>query len=189
MRITTNGKKLASMPDEFYELARNIKLVVDITRYPESSGINYDDVIKRLKDEQITVINKAVFLENTSLDTEVTHFCRRMLKCSKEKTQSFPDGKPFALCTHRCPSLWLGRLFKCSDLAFINTLNDNFGTDFEVVQNSDYILAKNIKSFNDITKLITAPGAFCNTYCKYSRFVSYEPWSIGKNTKDEILFK
>lgn len=187
LRISTNGKKLLDMPDSFFELARNIQLIIDFTIYPKESGIPYNEIIKRMNDEQIFIANKSWEIES-SMDSVATHFDKFMLKDSEEPANRYPNEHPFALCVRRCPSLWQGKLYKCANLPFIDTLNDNFCTRFKTTEGTDYLKVKKIKDFKSIHDFITSPGTFCKTFCTHLKFVSLEPWQTGTNTKDEILY-
>ena len=181
LSIQTNCKHLLKMSDEFFSLLRKYNIEVNYTRYPEESGINYNEAFKRLHDEQIRYVNTQKrfgesedFIRNKFI-TEQLDFTKN-IKNIERKCIS---------CPRSCPSLWQGKIYKCANLPFIDTLNDFCNTDFKAVNDSDYIQVENVTDINQLFHMYSTTSSFEKT-CQYYKF-TWTPWSIGKNTKDELV--
>lgn len=184
--ILTNGKKILSMSDDFFKAVRENHVTISYTQYPESSGIKYDEIFKRLDDEQIKYsANSVLWGLPKGFVTET--FCTAKYALDKSTDHSH-DREFYLSCPRVCPSLWQGKLYKCCNTPFIDTLNDNCNTDFEIIENDDYLKIENIKSNKQLAKWYSEPSHFCSTYCVNSDIEKhFVPWSTGTNTAEELI--
>ena len=86
-------------------------------------------------------------------------------------------------CDGDCPCLWESKIFQCGTVAFIDTLNSAFKTDFYRCK-GDYLEVNDLTSdkyFNYITK----PIPFCR-YCMNCKVDEIE-WSQAKSTIDDYV--
>lgn len=182
LSIQTNCKRLLRMPDEFFNLLRKYDIEVNYTKYPKESGINYDEVFRRLHDEKIRYINTMKRF-NEADDYIKNDFLMEQLDFSKNAKKL---NRKCIMCTRACPSLWQGRLYKCANLPFIDILNDNCGTNFEEVENSDYICVENVKDVNQLLYMYTTVSNFEKKYCQNYKY-TWTSWSVGKNNPEDFI--
>lgn len=184
--ILTNGKKILSMPDEFFRAVRENHVSINYTRYADASGIDYDEILKRLDDEHIEhMANSALWGLPEDFKTE--YFCISRYSLSKNTDHS-NDREFYLSCPRVCPSLWQGKLYKCCNLPFIDTLNDNCNTNFKAVNNSDYLKVENIKNNKQLSAWYLMPSHFCSMYCVNSDMEkNFVLWTTGKNVPEELI--
>lgn len=179
--IFTNGKKLLSLPDEFFKVMHETDTRIIYTYY-NKSNINYDEIRRRLTDEKIKFrnVNAAWGLsENSPRDIfSITKF----ILPGKTRHSLYT----FLHCgCNDSINLWQSKIYKCDKIGFIDTLNDNFGTDFKLIENDDYLLVDKCEE-QTLFKWALDSSNFCNTYCRLAECYS-EPWHVGKTLKDEII--
>ena len=184
IHIQTNGKKLLSMSDEFFRLAREGNLKVSYTKYPKASKVDYDEVVKRLKDEHIDYYNFAGNTIGLEQDSYVKYFDVTKYRLNDHSKDN--QLQCYYVCLKISLALWHGKLFKCCDLPFIETLNDTFDAGFKLVEGDDYFEVNKLDKDFDLMKWKNTPSNFCKVYCPNRELYS-EEWSIGKNTKDELI--
>lgn len=179
--IFTNGKKILSLSDDFFKAMRESNTRIIYTYYCKSN-INYDEIRRRLTDEKVKFDNVDAgwgFSENSPKDVfDMTKFI-------------LPGKTKNSLATYlKCAcndstNMWQGKIFKCDKIAFIDTLNDNFDTDFKLIKGDDYLPVDECTE-ETFFRWASNSSNFCNTYCHQSK-TSCEPWHVGKTLKDEII--
>lgn len=190
--IYTNGKKILSMPDEFFKILRQYQIGIDYTKYPKSSGIDYNEIIKRLDDENISHCN---FIGDTrGLPDEGVVKSFGALRFYPNSTNQL-SKLAYSTCTNVGPSLWLGKIYKCCNTPFIDTFNDVCNTDLKLTQIDDYtsstctdcISVADVNTEN-LIEWVKHPSYFCSKICPKFKGKSIS-WQIGTNTKEELCAK
>lgn len=159
LNIFTNGIKLFSMDEGFWDACRTLDFKILVTRYP--AGIDY----KRMK---TFVENQGVELNFVfqSDDEEVDFERMKMQKLSVDPTGKQDIMESYRLCwePNSCIKLRDGRLFPCVRAAVIDRYNEAFGTNC-VVTDKDYIDIYKAESRDEILNfLASGPIPFCR-YC------------------------
>ena len=172
------------MSDEFFRLAREGNLKVSYTKYPKASKVDYDEVVKRLKDEHIDYYNFAGDTIGLEQDSYVKYFDVTKYRLNDHSKDN--QLQCYYVCLKISLALWHGKLFKCCDLPFIETLNDTFDAGFKLVEGDDYFEVNKLDKNFDLMKWKNTPSSFCKVYCPNRELYS-EEWSIGKNTKEDLL--
>lgn len=166
--LFTNGLLIPRMDERFWQICRDMDIVLAITRYPIK--FDYD------KAEQIC--------REKGVKTEI--FSDRGLKESfykfpldSEKRQR-PWLSHFRCSAFGCITIDNGRIFPCSLSACVGHLNRRFGTDFKW-EKGDYIDVEKLKDISEILHLRNRPVPFCG-YCKRFTFTEF---GHSKRIKEE----
>ena len=180
--ISTNLKKLLKMPDEFFKAVREGGIRIVYSLYP-GVDINYRECFKRLDDEHIPYDNFTE-IDGQPADAKRDDFIRTQLVLPP-KHDSFAGFLSFTKCGGVCPNIWMGNIYKCCNLSFIQTVNDNFDAGIELKPDDDYIPVEKYTE-DSYFKWLAKPSNFCSAYCHQAKTLR-EPWHIGKNIKEEII--
>ena len=180
--ICTNLKKLLKMPDEFFKAVREGGIRIVYSLYP-GVDINYRECFKRLDDEHIPYDN------STKIDGQPADAKRDDFICTQlvlpPKHDSFAGFLSFVKCGGVCPNIWMGNIYKCCNLSFIQTVNDNFDAGIELKPDDDYIPVEKYTE-DSYFKWLAKPSNFCKNYCHRTN-IAKEDWHIGKTTKEELI--
>lgn len=154
IKIATNGILLLNenkVPINFWETLRKNNVTLMITQYPVN--VDFQEIERKCIEEGIKVsIKDAKIWRKTLLkDThEELSFKSRLLKVK------------YCLIKY-CIQLYDGRLYPCNYVAYINKLNNYFGTSFKL-DSKDYLEVNKIKSAWQIRKFMLLATPFCK-YC------------------------
>jgi hypothetical protein len=161
VRIFTNGIKLPKMDDEFWQLCRELNVIIDITRYP----IKFDyDSVEQLCNAQGV---KYRIFGDRSLAEE---FFRFPLDTAGTQNKWISHFKCYSF---GCITINHSRIYACSQCACIEHLNQRFGYNFRTTP-ADYIAIKDLTDARQILKLRNRPTPFCS-YCKKVTVREYAP--------------
>lgn len=176
IRVTTNGLLLNRLTKPQLAILHRFDIEILISKYRETD--NFDTMDKLLT--EYGIIHK--FCSNNELVT----FCKYAMD---------PDGMQDPKESHSKCELWQeyytchelrdGNLYPCSQIARAGSLNDRYGTNFEIVQD-DYI---NIykSTLNEIESFLRKTPTFCK-YCKVDEW--HKPvgkWKRSTGVKEEFI--
>ena len=180
--LATNCKRLLKMPDEFFKAMREGQIHLVFSLYP-GSKINYEECFKRLKDEHID-FNNFTEIDRQPIDDLTEEFfpTQFVLPANYDKKAG---AFSYIKCGVVCPNIWMGNIYKCCNLSFIQTVNDNFDAGIELKPDDDYIPVEKYTE-DSYFKWLAKPSHFCSAYCHQAKTLR-EPWHIGKNIKEEII--
>lgn len=149
--IFTNGLPLPKMDDEFWEIARDQKFTIALTRYPVK--FDYDAVIELCKKQGV----KVEVFGDRSLENSFFRFALDPTKSQNGKMAHFK-------CYNRgCISVIGNKIYPCSISGCISNLNKAHGTNF-THEKGDFIFVDEVKNVNDIKRLRDKAVPFCG-YC------------------------
>lgn len=187
--IETNCKRLLKMPPEFYQALKDTDTFILFTKYPHSSGIDYDAIIKKLDDEHIRYQNQMWMLDD---DVKATRDIFKRYYIFSDPVcgdltnyQKINMIKYYKHCYNVCNSLWQGRLYKCAMAPFIDTLNQFCKTDIKLEHRiteddfGDYITVDEYTSVAQFNKWLVKPSPLCR-YCQMDKTYSFG-WYISKS--------
>ena len=150
--IFTNGIALPKMSDEFWKAAKDLDIIIALTRYPIK--FDYDAV------EQLCMakgIKTEVFGDRSMADS----FFKFGLDPEKKQNGKISHFK----CYNRgCVSIIGDRLYPCSISACIGHLNNHLDNKFEH-KPGDWLNVSEITDVKQIFSLRDKPVPFCS-YCK-----------------------
>lgn len=153
IKIVTNGLLLMVQTPEFWQSARENRIVIDISRYP--IRLNFDRIKAKLVEENVSYRIRNDAIEKTMrkdpLNLEGDEFIiDAFLRCEAKR-----------LCTE----LVDGKLFICSTSANIRLFNAYFGKNLHVSK-KDYIDIYDASvTDQDIYRFVSNPVPFCR-YCR-----------------------
>ena len=163
INIVTNGLKLLSMPENFWQACQEYKIVIFPTKYPLS--INYDAAEIKAKKYNIK------FCYFNAGETIKTLF---KLPLDPEGIQN--ENFSFFNChrANNCIYLQNGRLYTCTVAPTVKHFDKHFGTQlFDAESNSIDIYKAN--SAEEILEFLANPIPFCR-YCKIQNTVYNIQW-------------
>lgn len=164
--FTTNGLKVSSMPESFWETLRAFDISLKYTRYPVA--LDYDKMVEFARGKGVRVFSAS--------DRAIQTFKRIPLNSNGV----FDLGKSHGRCPYNnCAQLYKGRLFKCPASAFSFRLND---ADIEgklqrpfSLHRLDYIDLGGEVDAQGILDFLESPIPFCR-FCDMERMDPSVPW-------------
>lgn len=151
--LVTNGILLDQMSDAFWDIVKRGKINVRITVYP--AKIDYQKIVDLTKAKGVRLLG---------LQTPALRFYAVELS---EDGRNDPEYA-YASCRARCVQIRDGRLYPCPYSAYIEHINESYGTKFSHVEGEDYLVIEKITGASDVEKWLKKAKPFC-TYCNYGR--------------------
>ncbi|MCM1377519.1 MAG: radical SAM protein [Clostridium sp.] len=161
LKIFTNGLLIPRMTESFWKKARELDIVLAITRYPVKFDYDASEVICRKNRVRCEI------------------FGDRSLADSFFKFGLDPEGKQNPRIAHfkcynsTCTSVVGGRVYPCSISACVGHLNLRFGTQYKHLR-GDYLEIDKIQNLSEIDRMRKKAVPFCR-YCKAAEEVKYGP--------------
>ena len=149
--------------------------------YPDkyiNSNVDYDAIESMATANGIAFHNICLYNNKSCPELKSKMY---LFKLSKHIKDDLNTKKQ--MCDGDCPCLWESKIFQCGTVAFIDTLNSVFKTNFYHCK-GDYLEVNDLTSdkyFNYITK----PIPFCR-YCMNCKVDEIE-WSQAKSTIDDYV--
>ncbi len=149
IQLVTNGIKLLSMPDSFWETCKKEKIKIYISAYP--AGIDYDRI-------RHIVESHGIAYELSELRCDFIHHVYDP-KGKQNPSDSYTHCEFGGLCLQ----LRHGKLFPCARAAYMPIFNKAFGTHYQY-RKGDYIEIDQLKHRWQFIRFVTHPIPFCR-YC------------------------
>lgn len=149
--IFTNGLPIPGMDAEFWQLARDLRFTISITRYPIK--FDYDRAVAICRENGVEV---ELFGDRSQSDS----FFRFALDSEKKQPAKISHLKCWSF---GCVTVDGDKIYPCSISACAGHLNRAFGTDFRH-EKGDYLEVDAVRSSRDILKLRNRAVPFCG-YC------------------------
>ena len=173
--IFTNGKAL--IEKNIWDLLKKLDIGITYTKYI-NSNVDYDAIESMATANGIAFHNICLYNNKSCPELKSKMY---LFKLSKHIKDDLNTKKQ--MCDGDCPCLWESKIFQCGTVAFIDTLNSVFKTNFYHCK-GDYLEVNSLTSdkyFNYITK----PIPFCR-YCMNCKVDEIE-WSQAKSTIDDYV--
>ncbi len=171
IRIVSNGILLAEMPDAFWAICRESRIIISVTRYPIK--LNYAIV--------------SAIAESHGVDFE---FFSTAVDKTTMNIAFDPSGKQnpcesFTNCNmaNFCVRLRNGKLSTCSLVLNIEFFNNAFGTSMHPCPD-DYIDIHTVQTGRDILDFLSKPIPFCR-FCAVQSRTYDNPWRISSRDINE----
>lgn len=178
--IKTNGLILSNKEDSFYYNISKYNPTILISEYPVNIDIDNIKNMCNKHNVRLTLRNRSEFThlnltENNNLNKNKYYDC----------TYSGVVGNKcyYYPCTQLNTN---GDFYFCTIPANICFFNNYFNTNFEVVENDDYVNIYKIEDANIILKKLEQPMNFCG-YCYNNINETNYNWKISNNNKFEWL--
>ena len=169
--LVSNGIILKEMPQNFWDVCQRNNIIISITKYPIS--INYIELMSFVKSQNIQI---------TFYGDNIAPNFRHIVLDDKGKQNPW---KNYFMC--HCGGIYLqlrdGKIYSCSQSAYIGIINKYFDAKFKHESN-DYLLLSQIKSIKEIKKYILKPKSFCR-YCNLKMTTLKNQWEISHYQKSE----
>ncbi|WP_285945390.1 radical SAM protein [Thomasclavelia cocleata] len=171
--LISNGIIIKKMSQKFWDVCQRNNIIISITKYP--ININYNELMTFVKNKNIQMTFYG--------DNIIPNF-RHIVLDDQGKQNPF---KNYFICY--CGGIYLqlreGKIYSCSQSAYISIINKRFGMEFKH-ENNDYLLLNQIKSIKEIKKYIFKPKSFCR-YCNLKMTTWNNQWEMSKRQKSEWL--
>ena len=172
IQIVTNGIKVLNMKKSFFEVCSTNSIVFYVSYYPIS--LNYKKVSDKLKKYGLKVI----------MSDKIENFCNYFL--SKEGNRDALENYKNCDYGGYCIQLKDNKLFSCFQAAYIEHVNNYFGTNFSYKE-GDFLDLKKPISKKTFKKFISNPIPFCR-YCNMN-IKCQTKWEHSKKEKKEWLLE
>lgn len=173
IQIFTNGILLPKKSEDFWQICREHKIVLEVTKYPIK--LDYENIERMAKE-------KGVLLKYYSGgDVQKTSWHKPLdLEGRQDKYESFTNCY---LANGDCIMLKKGKLYTCTLIPNIETFNNYFGKKLEVTDR-DYINIYDDVTADDIFEFLCTPMPACR-YCKVNEWTSGHEWHVSKYKIEE----
>ncbi|MDE7204842.1 MAG: 4Fe-4S cluster-binding domain-containing protein, partial [Lachnospiraceae bacterium] len=170
--VFTNGVLLLKQKNEFWQICREKKISIIVTKYPIT--IDYEDIMKRAQKEQVsfkyfTTSEDFKFMINLGLDIDgMQDIEYNFFQCNE---------------ANNCIKLRDGKLYPCTRPAAIYRFNHYFGFDLQVCE-ADFIDIYRAVDKNEILRKLAEPIPFCR-YCNVLKERSAMNWGKTEGKLEE----
>lgn len=172
--VFTNGLLLLKQKDEFWQICREKKISIIVTKYPIT--LNYEDIMDRARKEQVsfkffTTSEDFKFMINLGLDIDgMQDMEHSFFQCHE---------------ANNCIKLRDGKLFPCTRPAAIYRFNHYFGFDLQVCE-ADFIDIYKAVDKEQILRKLAEPIPFCR-YCNVLKERSAVDWGKTEGKLEEWI--
>lgn len=170
IKIVTNGFLLLKKKIDFFDICKDKKIYIEITKYPLYK--KYDMIEKILKKYDV----EYGFFGSTFKKEKTTHKLPLDIYGTQNKARSFSR----CYMSGKCAQLKNGKIFLCPTVAYIDHFEKKFNVKFTITDN-DYIDIHSVKNIKKVLDYFNNPIDFCR-YCDVDNRTYKEKW--GKSKKD-----
>ena len=180
VRVVTNGKLLASMPDAFWDAMRSAGADMLMTPYP--IGIDYGALLELATSKGIDAVVGGGLSPDEESDSEY------FLRVPLDETGSQNRRSAFVECPLAGSTMQLlnGRIYPCNRGALFDTVNKRFGTSF-AHEEGDWLELGSIRNAEEIDTFRRTARPMCR-YCA-SSFAERIEWHPSTFERDEWLMR
>lgn len=195
--LNTNGSLLHTYGDDFWELARDMNLIIFLSYYP----VNFDRTFIEkkiekygLKKYQFYIPSKKLYDINTRKVINENYNFKGTHPWSKHIVDL--DGSIDYIerrynCKHRIFNSYArGNIYHCDFHSTICAFKDYFNLDIEITE-KDYIKVTDIKNKKQLEDFVLSPKPLCR-YCKQCHAICYgakeEEWEFSKRELSEWAY-
>ncbi|GHV96301.1 hypothetical protein AGMMS50293_26210 [Spirochaetia bacterium] len=173
IEIVTNGILLLRMPDPFWQICRENKITIVVTKYP----INIDH--QGIKEKAAANGVEFHFYGDTEQVLKTMHCVPLDLNGRQNKNESFTKCYKSNLCI-KCRN---GKLYTCSLIPNIHYFNNYFNLNLRVSKR-DHIDIYKARDLDEIFEFIRKPIPFCK-YCNIDGSRYDIKWDVSKRELTE----
>ena len=172
--VFTNGLLLLKQKDEFWQICREQKISIIVTKYP--IALDYENIMDRARKEQVafkfyTTSEDFKFMINLGLDIDgMQDMEHNFFQCNE---------------ANNCIRLRAGKLYPCTRPAAIYRFNHYFGFDLQVCE-SDFIDIYKAVDKDEILRKLAEPIPFCR-YCNVLKERSAMNWGKTEGKLEEWI--
>lgn len=172
VQLVTNGLKLLSMDEAFYQCCRENQIEICVTKYPVQT--DYEKIKTFVEEKQVQF---SFYLH----DDEVKTFN----KLSLDVTGTQKGAENFVRCymANSCIFLYHGRLYPCSVIPNTRFFNRHFGQQLQESPEDSIDIFKAL-SADEILNFLCKPVPFCR-YCNLDKRRGDVKWEISKKSATE----
>ena len=172
--LVTNGIKLGSMTDSFWQSCVNNRITIHVTKYPIPFDYEKAILAAQRRGATVTVSSNSLLKEKT--------FHHLVLDRAGKQDRILNFNQ---LCTcSSCTNLSDGKLYPCPIVASVHHFNRFFDFDFPVTE-KDYVdIYQNKISAQSILAFLQQPIPFCE-YCNCSAITHGHKWEYSERTISE----
>lgn len=175
IKILTNGLKLCTMNEDFWEALREEQVQLWVTKYPVA--FDYD------KAEQIAQEH----------GSEIFYFNREPVRTTGyqpinlEGNRDYMNNWRSCYRANECVDLKYGKMFPCIIPAEIKTFNEYFGQNLQICE-QDYVDIYEVETGMELMEKLECPMPFCR-YCSRENISIFgdRPWKQTKYDMKEWI--
>lgn len=169
----TNGLELPKMSEEFFDICKECRAQIHVTRYP--IRFHYDEIVEQVK-------RKGVNIQfcNTG-NSEGQHREMEIVPIRLKATKDASANSDACMC--QSYPVRNGRIFSCVTGSYIDFFNDYFHTQLPSSEQNGIDLFS-VKDLQELTDKLSRPSPIC-AYCDSTAPFRKAPWSISKRDISE----
>lgn len=172
IKVVSNGLLISKMKDDFWQAARESKIIISVTRYPIK--IDFDAI-------------RSLAAKNNARFEFFNIGAKSMQKRPLDLTGAQNIYSNFRMChmANYCVQLRAGKIYPCVVIAYIVFFNKYFSQNL-IVSDNDYIDIYKARTLDDITSFLIKPPPFCR-YCNIKKITRNIKWSVSKKDISEWI--
>lgn len=169
INLVTNGILLPSMSGDFWDVLRDNKITISVTRYPIK--LDFDWIEKKSAEESVMFRYHG--------NGEQFWFHNKI-----KRYGNYNEIDNFIRCANAnvCPVLEHGRLYPCARVAKVKHFNKYYGEDYPISER-DYVDIYKTDSLDEILQFLARPIPFCR-FCDI-RGGEVTEWETSKRNIEE----
>lgn len=168
IQIITNGVLLTKMPETFWRVCKENKIVINITKYP--INLDYEHIKMLAKKYRVRL-----FIANEE-GVKNQEKCVIDLQGKQDEQYAYDN----CYIAKDCHTLKKGKMYCCSFAAHISRFSDYFGLDMEISDNNGIEIAQ-VKKEEELLRFLKSPIPACK-YCDVdTRWKQKKyPWKVSE---------
>ncbi len=177
IQLLTNGVLLKTATDDLWETLKENDITLFVTHYP--CNIDYEYIYKKIDEYKLKSVHTFGLADY-----------KAPIKTSARFALDVSGNQRITDAIHcyqknQCLHIFEGKVFVCSPCMNSNSLNNKFGTNFEISK-TDFIDLHNAEGWNEIAEFTATFSDFCR-YCKVLERQDGYKWEISKQLATEWI--
>ena len=169
----TNGVLLLFQSDEFWNVCKDNKIKIRITKYP--IDLDFDRIEQIAESNQIEL----AYFNNTGEITKTLYKSPMDPLGLQDPVRSFWDCN----FINKCVVLFEGKIFPCPLMPGAMHFNRKFGTKMDI-EEGDYFDIYKSDDVSELLEFLCKPKPFCR-FCKITERIKGIPWEVSKREMSE----
>ena len=179
LSLCTNGIKLLSMDDSFWNVLSECSFTIVLTTYP--INLDFSAIMEKTRHFNVPIYAASNLTDGESKPEEKFSSKYPFDLCGKQPRGNFMGCYAF----NAAIIMKNGKLFTCSTIANMHIFNQYFGMNLEV-GSEDFLDIHQAKDFDEVANFLKKPPAFCK-YCDVKHRRTDGLWALSEKCIEEYV--